>query len=62
MAFPKVSEEHDAEDDPKDMTALEKQSHVDEHAHTYQKVRDEERIARKLQSVHQRRHVRDIPI
>ena len=41
---------------------LEKQSHVDEHAHTYQKVRDEERIARKLQSVHQRRHVRDIPI
>ena len=44
------------------MTALEEQSHVDEHAHTYQEVRDEECIARKLQSVHQRRNVRDIPI
>ena len=44
------------------MTALEKQPHIDEHAHTYQEVWNEECIARKLQSVHQRRHVRDIPI
>ena len=37
---------------------MKEQPHVDEHAHTYQKVGNKEGIARKLYAVHERRYMR----
>ncbi len=45
MALPRVPKNTMQKHHPEDMTALEEQSHIDQHAHTYQEVRDEEGIA-----------------
>lgn len=62
MALPKRSEKDDAEDYPEDMTALEEQVDIDEHAYSYQEIRDEKGIADKLQAVHERRYVGNVSV
>ena len=47
------AKEHDAQHHPENMTALEEQSHIDQHAHSYQEVGNEEGVAYKLEPVHQ---------
>ena len=56
------SEESDEEYDPQHIAAREHRPHINEHAHANQEIRDEQRIANKLDAVHQRRHMRNIPV
>ena len=51
-----------AEDDPQRVIAVKQHAEVDQHSHSYQEIRNEQRIADKLDTVHQRRHTRDIPV
>lgn len=52
----------DAEDYPEDMTALEEQVDIDEHAYSYQEIGDEKGIADELQAVHERRYVGNVSV
>ena len=60
--FSEGSEEGDEEYDPQHIAACEHRPHINEHAHANQEIRDEQRIANKLDAVHQRRHMRNIPV
>ena len=53
------AEEGDAGHDQEDASTLEEQVEVDEHTHADEEIGDEEGVARKLQTVHQRRDLRD---
>ena len=44
------------------MTALEEQVDIDEHAYSYQEIRDEKGIADELQTVHERRYVGNVSV
>ena len=44
------------------MTALKQKIDIDQHAHTYQEIRNEEGIADKLEAVHQWRNMRNISV
>ena len=41
------------------ITSIEQRSQIDKHPHSYQEIRNEQRIAHKLGTVHQWRHTRD---
>ena len=56
------SEEYDKEYCPHHVESGENGPHIDEHTHTYQEIGDEQRVADKLDAVHQRRHMGDIAV
>ena len=56
------AEEGNHQHHPQYVGALQQHAYVDEHAHTDEEVRYKQGVARKLQAVHQRRHVGDVPV